>query len=184
MTTTENPDTTITVNALATEYDSLYKAATAGDDADILSALASLVADDDIAEWFAKQAGVTVGNLRRTLSYTDAIGYGQLDPEQYQEAGSLRSSEADIEQPDIEELLDGAAAFGTLNECLGWLSEEDPRAYEVIARENGLGQYEEHMVSEVAAELGRSREMVRRWRLRGYSRIRERMSAPRIAASK
>ena len=180
--TTETTET-LTINILASSYDSLFKAASSGTDAEILDAIAGMIdACPEVADWFATEAGICASKLRHALNCgRDALGFAELDSETgSDETLTFWSSahvESEDEPEDIVAMLDAAAAFGTLEECLDVLAEEDPIAYEVIAREQGLGQYQEHRLKDVAEVIGRSGEMTRRYRKRGYSRIRERLEA-------
>lgn len=168
---------TITTNAFATEYDALYTATTSGTDAETLAAIARLCdADEDIAAWFAKEAGVSVSNLRRTLSYADAMPVGAFDEETHGEIIEHWSSiHVKLDEPDITDMLDAAAAFGTLSECLDWLGEESPKQRETICRRYGIEGYTEESAAEIAKDMGCSKTWVDRLKDRGTKRLGEMM---------
>lgn len=161
---------TIIDNTLEQPYSELYRAVHIGDDADILAAFRAMtVACPEVEDWLAKAVGVKVSEVRRALACMgDAV---PLDSAGYDDGPR------DHEMREMEDVLDSAAMFGTVDEVLDELCETDPKAAHVLHVHYGLGDAEPQLMKDIAADMDRSREMVRRYADRGRKKIMQRLQA-------
>lgn len=153
-------------NNLEQPYAALYHAAHAGSDLDVLAALREM-ADvcPDVIGWLAKEVGRTEPIIREAL---DLFG----EPMTFEDWGPT-----DIEVQDLEQTLDDAAMFGTLEETLDHLCREDPRAATTICRHYGLRGQTEATLGEIGSEWGVTGESARKYAKRGRDKIKKRMEA-------
>lgn len=166
MTDHDHASLTLIDNQLDVPYSALYHATHAGSEFDTLAALREMVAVvPEIGEWLAREVGTSLKNINVALEWQgDAVGFDDFDP-------------ADAELLELDALLDSAAAFGTLEDVLDDLIEEDPKAGTAIAKHYGMGSHQAQEINVIAADLGRSREMVRRYVKRGREKMRTRLEA-------
>ena len=154
------------INTLDPSYSELFSAVHTGSDEDVLAALSAMVdACPEVESWLARAVGSTTRDVRRCLSWTgDAQRLGEYDP-------------GDADLFEMEDILDAAAMYGTLDEALIDLCDSDPRAGQVITFQYGLDGQGPKKVKDISTEMGFSRETVRRYSIRGRMKIQKRLAA-------
>jgi hypothetical protein len=153
---------------LSSAYSDLYTSVTSGETTEVLASLRAMIdACPEVAAWLAKEAGIAPNLLGVALE----VYAGGVTAE-YSDDGPCGQ---DIH--DMEALLDSAAAYGTLDDVMDLLCETDPKDAEILRKQYGLGDHEPVMVKDIAAEMGVSREWVRRCGNRGRMKVKQQMEA-------
>jgi hypothetical protein len=162
-------------NTIERPWMAFHDAALMGRPGEILAALQRLVAEvPEIADWFAKEARVPRSTVLLALA-SGAVGESEEFDERSPDAWAVSGWSCGQDE-EMEELLDQAAMFGTLDEVLDELHDEDPMAAATIGSYYGLN-CEPKTFRQVGEELERSGQMCRRYEARGRAKLRERMDA-------